>query len=263
VVGAHRSSATRVRITRTLVALATVVAVNIAVAGCTQGNSEGKVEGVSEKYPLHTNITATTFWVGEILDPDASDGSQVLSTYDSLWIESYGGCDGYIDENGACQTEKRVASNGYFPLNMTPLENPFYLDLPYDDINNPIGFADRDRVIPWAAEKPYSDHVGDRNFSYMKNRWVQISRGDVTCYGQIQDAGPAEYSDADYVFSTTDRRPLNKKWASAGLDVSPALNSCLGFPKLDYIEPVDWRFVDDEDVPEGPWTRIITTSQVQ
>jgi len=259
----HRSSAARTRITRTLAALAMIVAVNVAVIGCSNDNSEGLVDGVSDKYPLHTNITATTFWVGEILDPTASDGSQVLSTYDSRWYESYGGCDGYIDEGGVCQTEARKASNGYFPLNMTPLENPFYLDLPYDDINNEIGFADRDRVIPWAGEKPYSDHVGDDRFSYMKNRWVAITRGDVTCYGQIQDAGPAEYSDADYVFGTDDRRPLNKKWRSAGLDVSPAINSCLGFPKLDYIEPVDWRFVDDADVPDGPWTEIITTSQVQ
>lgn len=261
-VKAHRTGATRVRISRTLAALALVFLVNTAVTGC----AEGRVDSVSDvnyKYPLHTNITATTFWVGEILDPDTSDGSQMLSTYDSRWYESYGGCDGYIDENGACQTEQRNASNGFFPLNMTPLENPFYLDLPYDDINNDTGFANRDRVIPWASEPPYSEHVGDRSFSYMKNRWVQISRGDVTCYGQIQDAGPAQYSDAAYVFGSDDRRPRSEEWNSAGLDVSPALNSCLGFPQLDYTEPVNWRFVDEAEVPDGPWKRIITTRQVQ
>src|ERR1700744_5879735 len=35
-----------------------------------------------DPYPWHTNIVSTTFWVGEIFDPNASDGSQVISTYD-------------------------------------------------------------------------------------------------------------------------------------------------------------------------------------
>ena len=39
-------------------------------------------------YPLHTGIVATTFWVGEIFDPDATDGSQVYSTYDSQWADA-------------------------------------------------------------------------------------------------------------------------------------------------------------------------------
>lgn len=215
-----------------------------------------------EKYPLHTNITATTFWVGEVYDPDASDGSQEFSTYDSRWMESFGGCDGVIID-GVCETEARTAGNGYFPTSMTPLQNPFYLDLPYDDINNANGFAMRDQVIPWAGEAPYSDHVGDRRFSYMKNRWVQISRGDRVCYGQIQDAGPGVYDDHEYVFGSDDRRPQNTEWSNAGLDVSPALNGCLGFEKLDFTQSVNWRFVDEVDVPAGPWKQIVTTSGVQ
>lgn len=48
------------------------------------------------------------------------------------------------------------------------------------------------------------------------------------------------------------------------MDVSPALNGCLGFSNLDgQDDRVDWQFVDEEDVPDGPWRRIITTSQVQ
>ena len=47
-------------------------------------------------YPLHTDVVATTFWVGEIFDPQASDGSQVISTYDSHWLAHYGGCDGIV-----------------------------------------------------------------------------------------------------------------------------------------------------------------------
>jgi hypothetical protein len=42
------------------------------------------------------------------------------------------------------------------------------------------------------------------------------------------------------------------------MDVSPALNGCLGFSSRD--GRVNWRFVDAGDVPAGPWTQIVTTS---
>ncbi|MDQ1573958.1 MAG: hypothetical protein QOH44_1517, partial [Actinomycetota bacterium] len=105
-------------------------------------------------YPWHTNIVSTTFWVGEIFDPNASDGSQVISTYDAHWYANYGGCDGVV-ANGDCSTERRTAQNGYFPLRMTPKQNPFYLDLPFDDINDPAAFARRGQVIPWATSPKY------------------------------------------------------------------------------------------------------------
>ncbi|WP_459335880.1 hypothetical protein [Arthrobacter sp. TMS2-4] len=218
-----------------------------------------------EKYPWHTNIVATTFWVGEIHDPETSDGSQELSTYDSRWMESYGGCDGVQTDEG-CQTEKRVAENDYFPSSMTPLENPFYLDLPFDDINDPDAFADRGTVIPWAAEDAAGNPslLTDRKYSFMKNRWVKLRKGSSVCYGQIQDAGPALYNDREYVFGHGDRRPASTKYNGAGLDVSPALNGCLGFDGLDdKNDRVDWQFIDAADVPDGPWKRIVTTSQVR
>jgi hypothetical protein len=31
----------------------------------------------------------------------------------------------------------------------------------------------------------------------MKNRWVELRKGATTCYGQVEDAGPAVYDDAD------------------------------------------------------------------
>ncbi len=214
-------------------------------------------------YPWHTGIVAATFWVGEIFDPNAADGSQMLSTYDSDWYGSYGGCDGNV-VNGGCETEARTAANDYFPTSMTPRENPFYLDVPYDDINDPTGFAQRDSVIPWAGSEPYRSHRGDQNFSYLKNRWVQLTRGGRTCFGQIQDAGPGEYHDAAYVFGSNDARPANTRYGGAGLDVSPALTGCLGFPEINGINAkVDWRFVEEREVPAGPWTRIVTTSGVR
>jgi hypothetical protein len=83
-------------------------------------------------------------------------------------------------------------------------------------------------------------HEHDRRFSYMKNRWVKLAGpSGRTCYGQIEDAGPGQ------------------------MDVSPALNGCLGFAELNgETDRVSWRFVERSDVPRGPWTRIETTRGV-
>lgn len=248
---------------------------------------------------LHTNIVSTTFWVGEIFDADLSDGSQVCSTYDGQWALNhtgvelgttpasasgcagsvYGGCDGVSSGTGtdfACATESRDASNGYFPTSApTPLQNPFYLDLPYDDVNDSTAFAERCQVVPWAASDNAAtgvDHCTDSNYSYMKNRWVEITgpNGN-TCYGQIQDGGPSSgsaYHDSNYVFGDADARPANTDFSGdssqgAGTDVSPALNGCMGFAELDGdSDHVNWRFVDRANVPAGPWLTVETTDQV-
>jgi len=212
------------------------------------------------QYPAHTNIVATTFWVGEVFDPHAADGSQVTSTYDAHWMTRYGGCDGVIAA-GVCGTERRTAANGYFPTRMTPRQNPFYLDLPFDDVNNAAAFGMRARVIPWAHDPGYGGHADDPSFSYMKNRWVAMMHDGHTCYGQIEDAGPGQYADARYVFGPEDTRPANTRYNGAGMDVSPALNGCLGFADLNGDgDRVSWRFVDRAAVPAGPWTKVITTS---
>ncbi len=234
-----------------------------ALAGCADSSATTSAPTPTPAgYPLHTGIVATTFWVGEIFDPNASDGSQVISTYDSEWFAHFGGCDGVI-VGADCATEARTAENGYFPTSMTPQENPFYLDLPFDDLNDPAAFARRASVIPWAQEPGYAGRATDESFSYMKNRWVKITKDGRTCYGQIQDAGPGQYDDAEYVFGADDRRPVNAKFNGAGMDVSPALNGCLGFADINGQDDlVDWQFVDDKDVPEGPWRTIVTSSQV-
>ncbi len=209
--------------------------------------------------PVHTGIVSTTFWVGEIFDPNASDGSQMISTYDSSWFAHYGGCDG-VASSGTCATERRTSANGYFPTSMTPKENPFYLDLPYDDVNDATAYANRCSVIPWANDPGYAGKCKDKSFSYMKNRWVKLTGpSGRTCYGQIQDAGPAIYHDSAYVFGGA--RPASGKFNGAGMDVSPALNGCLGFAELDgQSDVVSWQFVSSP--PAGPWTRIVTTRQV-
>lgn len=169
-----------------------------------------------------------------------------------------------VTSAGDCETEPREAENGYFPRAMTPLENPFYLDLPFDDVNDGVAFAERGGVVPWASEPAHAPSIDDRSRSLMKNRWVVLHRNGRVCYGQIEDAGPGEYADAAYVFGTDDQRPANQRFNGAGLDVSPAVNGCLGFAELDGDgDRVDWAFVDEADVPDGPWMRVVTTSPVR
>lgn len=233
-------------------------------------------------YPWHNNIPATTFWVGELFNASLADGSQVCSTYDSQWAYHWsgvdhgkvpadakgcagsivGGCDGISGAKGTCSTEPRKGPD-YWPTKATPRENPFYLDLPFDDMNDSTGFKTRCQVIPWAKDDP--GHCGDTKNSYMKNRWVHlIGPSGRDCYGQIEDAGPSSgsaYHDSAYVFGSDDKRPANAKFGGAGADVSPALNGCLGFADLDGDQDhIRWQFVDRGDVPDGPWTRVVTTS---
>lgn len=243
---------------------------------------------VGRTYPVHTGIISTTYWVGEIFDPKLPDGSQVCSAYDSLWAYHWsggvnkgkapsgtdcagsilGGCDG-VTANNKCATEVRLASNGFFPTDpkVTPKENPFYLDIPYDDINDPTAFKNRCKDIPWANDSGYAGKCGDTKFSYMKNRWLKITGPNgQTCYGQVEDAGPSSgsaYHDAAYVFGANNARPAHKGFNNAGMDVSPALNGCLGFKELDgENDKVTWQFVDNTDVPVGPWSKVVTTSGV-
>jgi hypothetical protein len=195
-------------------------------------------------YPVHTNITAAVFWVGE---PPGSGSSEDngLSAWDDAWEQHYGGYD---------DPEHR---NGYFPVGFTPKENPFYLDLPYNDFNNNgQRRANAMQVIPWAGDRTWTSRE-----SMMKNRWVKLMRNGRTCYGQIEDAGPYVYDDAAYVFGSA--RPRSQQANNAGMDVSPALRDCLGFSGINNVSnQVDWQFVDDVDVPAGPWKQIITTRQV-
>ncbi len=253
--------ATRLWVLRAFVLAALIVAGLYVGGGQGWAGANPRVAPTST-YPSHTGIVATTFWVGEIFDPNASDGSQVISTYDSSWMVHYGGCDG-VTSSGGCDTEKRLAPT-FFPLHMKPKQNPFYLDLPFDDLNNAAAFKQRCRVVPWANAIGYAGHCTDQEFSYMKNRWVKLTgtAGQV-CYGQIEDAGPGRYNDSAYVFGTNNARPANRRYGGAGMDVSPALNGCLGMKELDGdTDRLSWRFVDASAVTPGPWTNLVTTSGV-
>jgi hypothetical protein len=207
-----------------------------------------RIEG--RPYPWHTRITATVFWIGEPQGNGSSEDNAV-SAYDDRWLAHYGGYDD--------PWYRRSPDNNYFPRGFRPKENPFYLDLPFDDLNLADNRARRMKVVPWARGRV--DPGG--SFSFMKNRWVEIRRGKRVCFGQVEDAGPYAYRDARYVFGEDDARPINRRANNAGMDVSPALRDCLGFVGLNNADNrVDWRFVDWVDVPDGPWRKVVTRSPV-
>jgi hypothetical protein len=281
-----------------LLSLVATAVVLFAATGCVAGEGTTDATGAraEAEYPWHTEIVATTFWVGEIFDADLPDGSQVCSTYDANWAKNWsgrstsrvpadspgcagaptGGCDGRAEYGGAavgarwilkCETGERSESEDYFPDGSAPRENPFYLDVPYDDLNDEIGFEQRCDVIPWASDADYAELCDADDFSFMKNRWVEIvGPNNETCYGQIQDAGPSHddlYHDSDYVFGDGDARPVQENFNNAGMDVSPALNACLGFEDINGAsDTVAWRFIETADVPDGPWMRVVTSSGV-
>ncbi len=198
-------------------------------------------EGREEKYPIHENITATVFWIGEPGDEENGFIPNNSSAWDDLWVQHYGGVD---DPNNR---------NGYFPANFTPRENPFYIALPYNDFyENGTRKPDAYRVVPWAGEREWRD-----NESMCKNRWVKIIYNGKVVYAQWEDVGPFGEDDWEYVFG--DAQPKNEINDHAGIDVSPAVRDYLGF---DGMAKVSWQFVDPEDVPEGPWKEIVTTSQI-
>jgi hypothetical protein len=81
-----------------------------------------------------------------------------------------------------------------------------------------------------------------------RNGWVAPATGP------IRDGRLRRRAAFDWVFGSA-LRPKNQFGKKAGLDVSPALATCL---HLNGDEMTEWRLVDEEEVPDGPWRWIIT-----
>ncbi len=183
----------------------------------------------NKTYILHEDITVTIFWTGEEAGDDNGDIPNLASAWDEMWMLNYGGVD-TPDER-----------NEYHPASFTPTENPFYFALPYNDY-------DED------GEKKTD---GNCAISNCKNRWIKIIKDEKIAYAQWEDVGPFLEDDVNYVFGTAE--PSNHELAEAGLDVSPAVRDYL---TLGNVDTVDWQFINEEDVPEGPWKDIVTTSGI-
>ncbi len=209
-----------------------IIAMAVCFAACDNEHS-GPV--------LHEDITVTLFWVGEEANEENGYIQNLRSVWDDRWMEHYGGVD---------DPDNR---NGYRPAGFTPLENPFYFALPYNDFG--AGGWRRSSAyddVFWADDQEWGELE-----SMCKNQWIEITKVSLTAYAQWEDAGPFGENDSGYVFG--DALPRNLLNNRAGLDVSPAVRDYMG---LEDIDTVDWQFVDSEEVPDGPWKEIVTTSQI-
>ncbi len=230
------------------------------VLGCMDNNAlnynaeanvdDNSCEYQKEEYFLHENILTTYFWVGEKASEDNSWIANDNSAWDSYWLEHFGGVD-----NPNCR-------NGYHPCGFTPKENPFYCALPYDEwtsagtkkpnLNN-ILF---DKWIKELPDQYYINLWG--NNPYLKNRWIEIRFNGKTAYCQWEDTGPSHYNDYPYVFG--EERPWRETHYPdhpTAFDVSPAVRDYLG---LDGWDLTSWKFIDADNVPDGPWKEIVTHS---
>jgi hypothetical protein len=191
-------------------------------------------------YPVHRDITATLFWCGEAAGPDPALIPHTSSAWEADWVGGFGGVD---DPNNRA---------GWFPAGFIPNESPFYVALPYDDLDVQGGTKPSAAGVPWAGPGLAAGQ------SILKNRWVRVSAGGRAIYAQWEDVGPFGDDDFGYVFGTGS--PANQLAQSAGIGLSPALEEGLG---LTGSSQVDWQFVDERDVPPGPWLAVVTTTGVR
>jgi hypothetical protein len=207
------------------------------------------------RYAPHRDIPATVFWVGEPSTAQNGCTPNLASAFDHDWIGAYGGCD--------AAAPRVTESDGFNrPASFVPRENPYYFALPYGS-NDDAPFAEE---VPWIADRPAATRLREA----VKNRWVAVLADGRTCYAQWEDVGPFCHDDVDYVLGGA--KPRNDgvtcdvggpgNGTVSGIDLSPATAICLGH-EPNGVFPVEWWFVDDADVPDGPWRRVITTSAVR
>ncbi len=192
--------------------------------------------GKTTAYVLHRKIKMDLFWIGEPLD---NNQTRDVSAWDNEWLMNYGDTDTPDDRDG------------YYPQDFTPDENPFYVALPYNDLDkNGKWKSDVVSTVPWATDKD------DPSQSICKNSWVMITANRITVYAQWEDVGPSGDDDANYVFGGDD--PVISKDANgSSISLSPAVRDYLNLDDSDLIR---WKFVDQDDVPKGPWKDIVTVS---
>jgi hypothetical protein len=193
--------------------------------------AEPSRDRISADLPWKRNVVATVFWVGE-LPTENNPTPNTKSAWDQNWQENFGGYD---------QPERR---DGWCPKGFTPALNPFYVALPYNDVaKGGVHRPEAAQVIPWFWENYRGDGI-----SVCKGRWLAIHHQGRVCYAQWEDVGPFEVDHWQYVFGK--ESPRSNRNQSAGIDLSPAVRD---FLDLRSGQKVEWRFVDDRQVPEGPW----------
>ncbi|MES2995938.1 MAG: hypothetical protein V4733_03920 [Verrucomicrobiota bacterium] len=192
-------------------------------------------------YPWRTYVTSTVFWIGEtptVRNRTPND----KSSWDQNWIGNFGG----FDDPAPAQRIASHAAGEFRPKAFVPKLNPFYVALPYNDVQ---GWGrhkpEASRVIPWFARmRP------EPGKTVCKGRWVQIFRGGRSCYAQWEDCGPWVTDDWEFVFGN--KPPKTTENGAAGIDISPAVRDYLLMKSGDKVH---WRFVEEAQVPPGPWKK--------
>ncbi len=188
-------------------------------------------EALREGLPWKRNVVATVFWVGE-MPTENNPTPNNKSAWDQNWQENFGGYD---------HPELR---DGFGPQGFMPQLNPFYIALPYNDVaKGGVHRPEASEVIPWFWEAYRGDGI-----SVCKGRWIAIHHEGRVCYAQWEDVGPFEVDHWQYVFGN--EPPRANRNQAAGIDLSPAVRD---FLKLRSGAKVEWRFVDERQVPAGPW----------
>ena len=188
--------------------------------------------------PWHYQIRATVFWVGERSTP-GNPTPNTASSWDPNWEQNFGGYD---------HPFKR---NAFLPAGFEPKLNPFYVALPYNDLV--AGSSHRPEassIIPWFWQIYRGPGV-----SVCHNRWIAIHHNGRIAYAQWKDVGPFTVDDWPYVFQGEQPRPNRNQ--NAGIDVSPAVRD---FLRMRGNAEVDWKFVEESEVPAGPWEKWVHSS---
>lgn len=189
------------------------------------------------KYPWKTDIMATVFWVGE--EPTQNNPTpNNKSSWDTDWQKNFGGYD---------DPDPLKRGPNYCPQGFVPSLNPFYIALPYNDLKDYTAHKpEASQVIPW-----FKQRYVKAGTTVLRGTWIAIRYGNRVCYAQWEDCGPFVTDDHEYVFGNA--RPKNTSNRGAGIDVSPAVRDYLGMASNGKC---DWRFVDVNEVPPGPWRSL-------
>ena len=147
--------------------------------------------------PWKTDITATTFCVGE--PPTPNDPGNLASAWDSKWIAT------------------------------SKSQNPFYVALPYNDVAGGHTKPEARSIIPWFKQAFVRDGQ-----SVLKDRWIAIRKGSRVCYAQWEDVGPFQVDHWQYVFGKERPRPNVNR--DAGIDLSPAVSNYLRVSGMDQCD---------------------------
>jgi hypothetical protein len=197
--------------------------------------TEARALAARGRYPWKTQIVTTMFAVGY---GKKGHVPHKTSAWDPQWLSHYGGID----------SPNPAKRHNFIPTAFTPRENPFYIALPYNDVEKGATKPEAKIVIPWYREvSDKGDWAEGR--SICRQRWLAVrSAAGRVCYAQWSDCGPFATDHWQYVFGNEKPRPNLD--GGAGLQISPAVRDYL---ELGNMDVTDWKFVEAKDVPDGPW----------